>query len=97
MHPNHLYFFKTLGICSAECCEFTMQVLRVGFISAGMRAMVRKTTTAIVTFGSEFLKRAARMFSMYQFVGSLLKVFIYSLESHQKRHSMFSERLCNMN
>lgn len=66
-------FFKTLGICPTECCEFALQILNVGFISPGPRVKVRKTTTTRVTFGSDFLKRAARMFSRYQFVRSLFR------------------------
>lgn len=86
-------FSWVLWICNADTkCGF--------YPTWPERVKVRKTATAIVTFGSDFLKKAARMFSRYQFVGSLLKVFIYSLESLQKIQSLFSEslfRLCNMN
>lgn len=96
-------FFKSLDIRPTECCEFALQILNVGFISPGPREsrwgrLQQQESPLALTFWREQQECFLGISLWDLYLG--LKVFIYSLESHQKRQSIFSEsffRLCNIN
>lgn len=85
-------FFKTLGICPTECCEFALQILNVGFISPGPREsrwarLQQQESPLALTFWREQQECFLGISLWDLYLG--LKVFIYSLESHQKREYVF--------